>query len=103
MPRKRTRRRSRRSRPRAASRKTPRNSFRGTRFIHTVFNHSMHVAKRCLVAGRVQGVYYRASTQQHARSLGVTGYARNMPDGRVEVLAVGTVEAVDALIKWLWQ
>jgi acylphosphatase len=60
------------------------------------------VARRCLVAGRVQGVFYRASAQSRARSLGVTGYARNLPDGRVEVLACGPREAVQALCDWLW-
>jgi acylphosphatase len=60
------------------------------------------VARRCLVAGRVQGVFYRASTQSRARSLGVTGYARNLPDGRVEVLACGTPDSVQALCDWLW-
>jgi acylphosphatase len=61
------------------------------------------IAKRCFVSGRVQGVYYRASTQQEAHRLGVSGYAKNLPDGRVEVLAVGPPEAVKALTKWLWQ
>ena len=42
------------------------------------------IARRCHVSGRVQGVFYRASTRQRARELGVTGYARNLPDGRVE-------------------
>ena len=63
----------------------------------------MPIAKRCLVGGRVQGVFYRKSTQQQAQQLGVTGYANNLPDGRVEVLAVGESEAVNALVKWLWQ
>jgi acylphosphatase len=61
------------------------------------------IARRCHVAGRVQGVFYRASTREHARELGVTGYARNMPDGRVEVLAWGRPDAVEALCRWLWQ
>ena len=61
------------------------------------------VARRCLVAGRVQGVFYRASTRQRALELGVTGYARNLEDGRVEVLACGEQGAVDALCDWLWQ
>jgi acylphosphatase len=60
------------------------------------------VARRCLVAGRVQGVFYRASTQSQARSLGVTGYARNLQDGRVEVLACGAPDSVQALCDWLW-
>jgi len=53
------------------------------------------------VAGRVQGVFFRASTQQQARRLGVQGLARNLPDGRVEVLACGTPQAVKALCDWL--
>jgi len=60
------------------------------------------VARRCLVAGRVQGVFYRASTQSRARALCVTGYARNLSDGRVEVLACGTPDSVRALCDWLW-
>jgi acylphosphatase len=61
------------------------------------------IARRCLVAGRVQGVFYRASTRARADVLGVTGYARNLPDGRVEVLACGNEEAVTALCDWLWR
>jgi acylphosphatase len=60
------------------------------------------IARRCLVAGRVQGVFYRASTRARAESLGVTGHARNLPDGRVEVLACGEAQAVEALCRWLW-
>lgn len=60
------------------------------------------IARRCYVAGRVQGVFYRASTRSRAQALGVTGHARNLPDGRVEVLACGDPEAVDALCRWLW-
>ncbi|MFL6576710.1 MAG: acylphosphatase, partial [Povalibacter sp.] len=45
------------------------------------------VARRCFVSGRVQGVYYRASARQKAIELGVSGYASNLEDGRVEVLA----------------
>jgi len=63
----------------------------------------MVVCKRCLVSGRVQGVFYRASTAEHARVLGVTGYARNLPDGRVEVLACGEEAVVKQLCDWLWQ
>jgi acylphosphatase len=62
-----------------------------------------HIARRCLVSGRVQGVFYRASARDRARVLGVTGYARNLSDGRVEVLACGPAAAVEALCSWLWQ
>ena len=61
------------------------------------------IARRCHVIGRVQGVFFRESTRQRAEALGVTGYARNLPDGRVEVLACGKSEAVEALCRWLWQ
>jgi acylphosphatase len=61
------------------------------------------VVRRCLVAGRVQGVFYRASTRARAEALGVTGHARNLSDGRVEVLACGPAGAVQALCDWLWE
>lgn len=61
------------------------------------------VARRCLVSGRVQGVYFRASTRDQARHLRLVGHARNLDDGRVEVLVVGAPEAVAALIDWLWK
>lgn len=56
---------------------------------------------RCLVSGRVQGVFFRAFTRDKARSLGLVGRVRNLPDGRVEVLARGPGEAVDKLAHWL--
>lgn len=62
----------------------------------------MTVCRRCLVAGRVQGVWYRASTREQAQQLGLNGYAHNLPDGRVEVVACGTAEAVAQLQEWLW-
>jgi acylphosphatase len=60
------------------------------------------VARRCFVSGRVQGVYYRASARLKAVDLGLSGYASNLPDGRVEVLAVGEPVAVASLIEWLY-
>ncbi|MGH8643352.1 MAG: acylphosphatase [Gammaproteobacteria bacterium] len=59
--------------------------------------------KRFLVSGRVQGVYFRAHTQQRAERLKLTGWVRNLRDGRVEVLACGDDAAVTALQEWLWQ
>lgn len=59
------------------------------------------IGRRCHVSGRVQGVYYRASAREQALRLGLSGYARNLDDGRVEVLVVGDRAAVDSLIKWL--
>jgi acylphosphatase len=58
---------------------------------------------RCLVSGRVQGVYYRAATQRRAQELGLTGWVRNLPDGRVELLAMGAEHALRQLQDWLWQ
>jgi acylphosphatase len=56
---------------------------------------------RFLVSGRVQGVFYRASTREQALALGLAGIARNLADGRVEVIASGPVAAIDALERWL--
>jgi acylphosphatase len=58
-------------------------------------------AARFLVAGKVQGVWFRASTREQAQRLGLHGHARNLDDGRVDVLAVGEGEAIDALAQWL--
>jgi acylphosphatase len=60
------------------------------------------VCKKCLVGGRVQGVYYRGSAAHRARELGVRGYARNLADGRVEVVACGGASAVESFVAWLW-
>jgi len=60
------------------------------------------LCKICWVSGRVQGVYYRGAAATRARELGVGGYARNLPDGRVEVLACGEEQAVGQFIEWLW-
>jgi acylphosphatase len=56
-----------------------------------------------LVSGRVQGVFYRATCVRRAESLGLKGYARNLPDGRVEVLACGELPVVEQFIAWLWE
>lgn len=61
------------------------------------------IARRCYISGRVQGVFYRASTRQKAIELGCAGYAANLDDGRVEVLAVGEPQAVQLLLDWLWR
>lgn len=60
------------------------------------------ICKKCLVSGRVQGVFYRGAAAQRARELAVRGYARNLPDGRVEVLACGEEAAVQTFVSWLW-
>jgi acylphosphatase len=58
---------------------------------------------RFIVSGRVQGVFYRASARTQALALGVSGHAKNLPDGSVEVLASGSADALDALQRWLRQ
>lgn len=58
---------------------------------------------RCRVSGRVQGVWFRATTQQQAQRLALTGSARNLPDGSVEVMACGEAAALEVLHDWLWQ
>jgi len=57
--------------------------------------------RRFLVSGRVQRVFFRAGTAREAAALGLSGWARNLPDGRVEVLAAGSEQALDALARWL--
>lgn len=53
------------------------------------------------IEGRVQGVWFRESTRREAVALGVTGYAKNLADGSVEVLACGPPAALDRLNAWL--
>jgi acylphosphatase len=55
---------------------------------------------RAIVMGRVQGVWFRTNTMQEAKLLEVRGYARNLPDGSVEIVAEGDAAAVDALMTW---
>ncbi len=58
-------------------------------------------ARLFTVKGRVQGVWFRDSTRREAERLNITGYARNLPSGDVEVLAIGSDAALDALGHWL--
>lgn len=60
-------------------------------------------AIRCIVAGRVQGVYYRAATAEQAARLQLDGWVKNLADGCVEVVAAGSPTAVAELAGWLWQ
>ena len=53
-----------------------------------------------IVRGRVQGVFFRASTQREAKRLGLTGWVKNRPDGGVEVLAEGEEDGLKELIGW---
>ena len=59
--------------------------------------------KHYLVSGRVQGVSYRASTATKAKELGLSGWVRNLVDGRVELMACGPAALLSELEAWLWQ
>ncbi|MCC7412216.1 MAG: acylphosphatase [Gammaproteobacteria bacterium] len=61
----------------------------------------MAAGMHCLVSGRVQGVSFRAATRTLACSLGLVGWVRNLPDGRVEVRADGPPDALRRLRRWL--
>jgi acylphosphatase len=63
----------------------------------------MRVARRYLISGRVQGVGFRYFTKDVADREGVTGWVRNLPDGRVEALLEGDDEAVTRVERALWQ
>lgn len=55
---------------------------------------------RIWVSGKVQGVWYRATTVEVAQNLGLTGWVKNLPDGRVEIVAEGPKDSLDKLIAW---
>jgi len=61
---------------------------------------SNHVRLHLFISGRVQGVGFRAHTQREAERLGVYGWVRNLPDGRVELVAEGEPAPVDQLVNW---
>ena len=63
----------------------------------------MDVRAHCIVEGMVQGVFYRSCTMDKARELGVTGWVRNLRDGRVEAVFEGDEEKVKATVEWLWE
>lgn len=58
------------------------------------------VRRRVVVDGVVQGVFFRASTHREAVALGVSGWVRNLPDGRVEAVFEGEPQPVDAAVEW---
>ncbi len=62
---------------------------------------SNNICKHFYVTGKVQGVWFRANTQKEAIKLGVTGWVKNLPDGRVEVMVCGTGEQVSQMEAWL--
>ena len=56
----------------------------------------------CLVKGRVQGVWYRATAKKRAQELNLRGWVKNLPDGRVEAVVAGLPQAVAEFCGWLW-
>jgi acylphosphatase len=61
------------------------------------------ICVRFTISGLVQGVWYRATAQQKAIELGLTGWARNLKDGNVELVACGNAMDIKKLEDWLWQ
>lgn len=61
------------------------------------------MALHCLIEGRVQGVFFRANTCRQAKKRNITGWVRNLQDGRVEVLACGEPPALENFKTWLNQ
>ena len=62
--------------------------------------HADLVRVRISVRGRVQGVWFRGSTREVAQRLGIVGWARNLADGSVEILAQGPALAIEQLVAW---
>jgi len=58
------------------------------------------VRAHVFVSGKVQGVYYRATTRDTARDRGVDGWVRNLDDGRVEAAFEGDADAVEGMVEW---
>lgn len=58
------------------------------------------VRARVMISGKVQGVFFRASAEDEARSRGLAGWVRNTPDGQVEGVFEGERAAVEAMIAW---
>jgi|JI10StandDraft_1071094.scaffolds.fasta_scaffold1468962_2 acylphosphatase len=57
-------------------------------------------ALKLIVTGKVQGVFYRAQTQNQAKQLGIMGSVKNLPDGNVEVVAEGELESMIQFVNW---
>ena len=61
------------------------------------------IARRIVVSGRVQGVFFRDSTREKAQELGLSGYVMNTPDGDVEAVFEGPQESVEEVVRWCGQ
>ena len=66
----------------------------------TTSDHETDVRLRISVRGRVQGVWFRGATRETAERLGIVGWARNLADGSVEILAQGPPLAIEQLVAW---
>lgn len=60
----------------------------------------MNIRVHVFVSGKVQGVFFRSSTKDRAEELGLSGWVRNLPDGRVEAVFEGEKEEVDKMVEW---
>ncbi len=58
------------------------------------------IAKQIIIKGKVQGVYFRASTRAQAKQFGLTGWVKNLPTGDVEMYIEGTQHTIDQMILW---
>lgn len=61
----------------------------------------MKCCQRCVIKGRVQGVFYRQATLKKAKALGICGWVRNLPNGDVECVLCGEEKAVEEMGVWL--
>ena len=61
------------------------------------------ICVRCIITGRVQGVFYRSSTREKAAALNLYGHVRNLSNGRVEVVASGNDASLKEFESWLWR
>lgn len=62
----------------------------------------MTIRVHVVISGKVQGVFYRASTKEKADTLGITGWVKNMPGGKVEAVFQGDEQQVQKMIEWCW-
>ena len=58
------------------------------------------IRRRFIVSGKVQGVFYRDAAKSQADMLGLKGWAKNLPDGRVEIVAEGDANAIERFARW---
>jgi acylphosphatase len=68
-----------------------------------IISMDKQLCMRCYVSGKVQGVWYRASAKEQADELNIMGLARNLPDGRVEIIACGAEPELESFYIWLKQ